>query len=548
MNRISLAGISGLLGVAVLAGSASAQRNAIIGRDIQLQDTWSLRGYVRGGAYPNGAQAFGAWTTCCNPGTNAIPFQAAMSPNHGYIHFLVARESEGRLVQVSNWSYVKHTFGSSNDPSPCGNCGGPGNFNQVEVGCSDTYASSQAVDHYHLGPPSEIDPWLGTWNPSCSLFDAGDPPVAPGQLCDSVRSLTSSQSAALNATLHNQMRVQDADLNVPGATFWYQSGYLIPAEAEALRDNNIGSRGFVPTWTGMSWNIADTGSFQQGTVLQRWTGATVSSGSNTNNDGRFYVAVKVTGPVEGKWRYEYAVHNRDNKRGLGALRIPICPSATASGFGFHDIDQDPLNQWIGSQQNGEVVFTGTGNPLRWNSIFNFWFDCDAAPVTGSTLSLMQHDLGAGTASVMVTSTAPGALYNANLGAGCGSPNAPFLYAQGAPNRATLGNTTFQLRSTGNPAGAVCAFAYSSAVGQTALGGGCTVYAASVAAMTPIDLVAANAAGVATQALPVPNDPALEGMNLDMQAVNVIAGGALLNEFNLSNGLRLRIGNSIAACP
>ena len=50
-----------------------------------------------------------------------------MSPNHGYIHFIIARESNGRLEQISNWSFVKHTFGSSNDPSPCGSCAGPGN-------------------------------------------------------------------------------------------------------------------------------------------------------------------------------------------------------------------------------------------------------------------------------------------------------------------------------------------------------------------------------------------------------------------------------------
>ncbi|MEQ1631918.1 MAG: hypothetical protein ABL997_06065, partial [Planctomycetota bacterium] len=489
---------------------ATAQSNVVPGRDIMLQDTWLLRAYRRGGtAYPNGASAMGAWTTCCNPGTNAIPFEAAMSPNHGYIHYIVAREANGRFEQISNYGYVKHTFGSSNDPSPCGTCAGPGNFSLVEVGCSDTYANSQAVNHFDLGPPSEIDPWLGTWVPACSLFDRGDPPVAPASQCNGLRSLTSQQATALNATLHNQVQVRDQEFLVPNATFWWQSGYLIPKEAEALRGNNHGSRGFTTTWTGVDWSITDTGSFVQGTVLQRWTGAAVSSGDNPGADGRFYVAVKVTGPVDGKYHYEYAVQNRDNNRGLGAFRIPVCPSANVSGFGFHDIDQDPLNDWVGQKIGGEISFTGTGNPLRWNAIYNFWFDCDAAPITGTTLSLDQHDVGAGLPTVSVTSTAPGGLYNEYLGAGCGTPNAPSLFAVGAPDRATLGNTTFQLSSAGNPANAPCAFAYSVQDGSFLAGSGCTIYAADLGSMISMGLVAADAGGVAVQALPIPNSPVFE---------------------------------------
>ncbi|MEQ1631846.1 MAG: hypothetical protein ABL997_05705 [Planctomycetota bacterium] len=544
MNRSLLHVLPTVVGALLCASTAQAQSNAILGRDIQLQDTWNLRGYTRAGAYPNGAFAMGAWTTCCNPGTNVIPFEAAMSPNHGYIHWIVARETEGRLQQISNWSFVKHTFGSSNDPSPCGNCAGPGNVNRVEVGCSDTYANSQAVNHFDLGPPAEIDPWLGTWNPSCSLFDQGDPPVAPGQACDGVRSLTNTQASALNGTLHNQMRVRDEDMAAANSTFWYQAGYLIPGEAESLRDNNLGSRGFLPTWTGISWSIADTGTFQQGSILQRWSGATVSSASNTGADGRFYVGVKVIGPVEGKYRYEYAVHNRDNKRGLGALRIPICPTANVTGFGFHDVDEDPLNQWVGQKVGSEIVFTGTGNPLRWNSIFNFWFDTDAAPITGSTLSLDQHDLGAGTPSVLVTSTAPGGLYNVNLGAGCGNPNAPALFA----TRATIGNSAFQLLSTGNPPLSTCAFAYSLQDGSFLAGPGCTIYAADLDSMVTIGLVSASIGGTVTQSLPIPNSPVFEGMHLDVQEVNLAPTGSLFSAFNLSNGLRVRIGSAISACP
>ena len=37
------------------------------------------------------------------------------------------------------------------------------------------------------------------------------------------------------------------------------------------------------------------------------------------SDGRVFVGVRVTGPVQGRYHYEYAVHNRDNRRGLRSL-------------------------------------------------------------------------------------------------------------------------------------------------------------------------------------------------------------------------------------
>ncbi len=531
------------------ATHAIAQSNAVVGRDLALEDTWSLDMFVRGGTFPNGVGAMGAWTTCCNPGTSAVQFQQAMSPAHAFIHYMVVRESNGRFEQISNRGYVKHTFGSSNDPSSCGSCAGPGRFSWVEIGCSDTYASSQAVDHYNLGPADEVDPWLGTWVPACSYTDRGDPPVAPAGLCDSVRSLTHQQANQLNNTIHNQMLVHDADLNVAGATYWFQSGYLVPGEPEGNRGNNIGSRQFTPSWNGSNWVTTDGPNYLQGSILQRWSGASVSSAANGNDDGRFYVGVKVTGPVQGIYHYEYAVQNRDNNRGLGALRIPVCPSAQVTGLGFHDIDLDPLNQWSATKTGSEIVFTTTTNPLRWNTMFSFWFDTDAAPVTGSSLSLDQFDLGLGAATVFVTSTAPGGLYNENLGPGCGLPNAPTLFAAGSPDHATLGNTTFELRTTGNPAFTLCAFAFGDTDGTTAVAPGCNIYTGNVSTLQVMAFTASDGTGLAVTQQPVPNIPAFEGLHIDIQAANLVtSGGSWLGTINLSNGLRLRIGNLVSGCP
>jgi hypothetical protein len=534
------------------AGSAYAQSNTIPGRDLRLQDAFWIERFRREGSYPTGVQAIGTWTVVCNPGTSDIPFLAPMNPLHAFIHYMVTRESDGRLVQISNWAWVKHTFGSSNDPSPCGNCPLPGLTSYVVQGCNDTYANYQAVDHFHLGPPEEVDPWLGTWNPICSHFDRGNPPVAPAQQCDGIRSLDGNQAAVLNQSIGDAMRVYDDDFAVPGAAFYYQAGYLIPFEADALRGDNIGSRQFSATWNAGSqqWDLADSSSFLQGSVLQRWTGASIDSNSNGPDDGRYYVAVKVTGPVNGRWHYEYAVQNRDNQRGMGAFRIPVCAAAQVSNFGFHDFDRQPLTDWTAAKSGAEVVFQVNPlhpNPLRWNSLFNFWFDCDAAPLPGATL-LDQYAVGPGALSVTVPSTTPSGLWNQELGAGCGTGGAPVLYGTGSPARATLPNATFALRASGNPPGAPCGFVLSTVPGAITLAPGCTAYTGDLLSLVgPLSAVA-DGSGVATLGLAVPNDPALEGQALDFQMLNIAPGGAFLGALNLSNGLRVRLGNLIAGCP
>jgi hypothetical protein len=538
--------LASILAASLLAHTGAAQAGTVPGRDLMLLDTWNIQQFQRVGTFPDGNNALGAFSTVCNAGTSPIPFISAMNPNHAFIHYMVCRETQGRLVQISTWGYVKHTSGSGNVPSPCGTCAGPGDPNQVEVGCADTYGNFQAVDHYDLGPPEEVDPWLGLWVPQCSYFDRGEPEAPPGQLCDSTRSLSHAQANVLNQTIVHQMSVLDADLAVPGSNFWFQCGYLCPGEAEANRTDNLGSRGFTPAWNGTSWTIQDGPDLLPGSVLQRWAGATLTSNTNGVDDGRFYVAVKVSGPSIGFYHYEYAIHDRDNKRGLGAFRVPVCPSARVQDFGFRDLDQDGNNNWVASRHGSEITFQTSTNPLRWNMIFNFWFDSDAAPESG-TLSLDQYDIGPGSLTVAVPGTVPTGLFNETLGPGCGVPGAPSLYALGAGNRATLGNTSFALGCGNNPPFTICAFFVSLAPGTSPVGNGCTFYAPPGAMLGPF-VAMADSEGEAVMPVPVPNQPGFEGVYADYQAVSFVPSGAFLGAFNLSPGLRVHFGNLGSGCP
>jgi len=150
--------------------------------------------------------------------------------------------------------------------------------------------------------------------------------------------------------------------------------------------------------------------------------------------------------------------------------------------------------------------------------------------------------------VSVPSSTPSGLWNQNLGAGCGNPGAPLLYGVGTPDRAAIPNATFALRCTGNPAAAPCGFVLSTTTGTVALGGGCTAFTGDLLTLVGPLATTADGTGAATLSLAVPNNPSLEGQDLDFQMLNIAAGGAFLGAINLSNGLRVRIGNLIAGCP
>jgi hypothetical protein len=563
--------------------SALAQPGAYPGVDVALGILGSLDTYSRAGTFPNGHQSFGMSTTSCNLGSVNAPWFAPMNAVHPTIWFILARESNGRLVQISRRisatnptdprPYGKHGFFALSN-SQCTPCQQPSGGQFLGVGCSDTYGSSLNADHYWLGPPWEVNPWAGTWVPTCSHFDKGDPPVALAQQCDGARSLSQTQANTLNAGVNHRLAAPDSELNVAGSTFWYQGYYVISSwtqsggspipqnppipnglknEPDSARDNNMASRQFIPTWTGASWATSEPGSQLYGTVLQRWNGATVTSATNGVDDGKVYVGVKVTGPLNGLWHHEYAFHNRDNNHGISAFRIPICPDARVLNVGFRDPDGNATNDWTFAKAGGEISWSTTNNPLYWNTIYNVWFDSDAAPVTMSSLTLDEFMWTgpAGGEDFTVSSTAPLGLYNVYLGDGCGTPSAPRLFAVGSPARASLGNATFGLGSDGNAAGAPVLLFGGTVDGTQLLSPGCNLY---MGGMPPAPVFyfgqqAANAFGGATFSMPVPADPALEGTHLNFQAFEVQVGtGQVSGVADASNGLRVRIGSLVTDCP
>jgi len=527
-----------------LAAPLSAQANRNDDVNVTVIETKTPVALGREGVFPDGRNGISFETTICNTGDVKLDWRAPMSTRHPFICFLIARESDGRLVQISDRSYVKHGIAAAN-ASDCGVCTEPfGNL--LGIGCSDTYSLGLNGDRYTLGPPDEIDPWLGLWQRTCSLFDRGEPPVGGPAECDNVRSLN-NQMAQNFGPVEHRIEVLDADLDVPGASFFTMTYYVVKTEPEKVRDDNMGTRRVTAAWTGSDWDFTIASPLKTGTILNRWSGATVTSAANGEDDGRVYVGVKVTGPVNGLYHYEYAFHNRDNLRGVGAVRIPICPYAELSGFGFKDVDADALNGWTATVDGDELVVSTLDNPLRWNSIYNLWFDTDAAPEAGG-LELYAFDPGGGAPSVSVAGTVPTGVFQRVLAGGCG-PNVPSLAANG---RATLGNAGFALTSGGNTPGATNVLLAGYGPARTLdpglpTGPGCTLWPGGSA--YALSVVVTDVTGNATHPLPIPNLVGLEGVDLVLQCLESRAQGpGHVRSLTLSDGLLVRVGNTSLGCP
>jgi hypothetical protein len=523
-----------------------AQSNQDPAIDVRIANAANIQVLGREGVHPDGVNAVAFGTTVCNDGSVTVPWLQPMNENHPVIAFLVVAERGGRLEQISGRSFVKHGFFAANTVGcgrPCQQP--PGQIGlELGIGCSDTYATSNNGDGFWLGPPDEVDPWLGTWDNMCSYFDRGEPSVPAPQDCDRTRSLTRAMVTALGPVGH-RVRLKDADLAAPGRLY-YQGQYVVRGEPGVARDNNLSSREFSATWNGSTWQVSDVGALLQGTVLQRWTGAEIAPASNGDDDGTVHAAVVVSGPVDGFYRYEYALHNRDNLRGVGALRIPVCPGARVRAPGFHDADDDPSNDWSASVATGEVVFATATAPLRWNSLYNFWFECDAAPAAGA-LTLDAFEPGPGAASLATMLSAPLRPDSVFLGAGCALGTPPTLFVEGTPPRAEIGNATFALASTGNAPLQPHWLRYGLQPGSMAIGA-CTLWIGSLASTTPSTLVASDATGRATHPLPIPPDPVLEGLEVGFQSAGWRPGGAVLGRLELSDALLVHVGNTAPFCP
>ncbi|MFY9345197.1 MAG: hypothetical protein WAT39_22095 [Planctomycetota bacterium] len=538
-----------VLAVAAACSDLLAQSNERgAGYDGALANISSATYYGRrGAAYPGGEIGVAFQNQLCNPGTIPVEWRspggsigATIQSDHPKFGFLVAREVSGRIVQISDWSYCKHAFLSLNSGSvsPClGGCvTPPAGGAQLGVKCSDIYSASNNASRTYLGPPAEINPWLCSWPSTGNYFDVGDPATGLGP-ADGLRSLSTSGFDVVK----NRVTIKEADIQGGVSTgLYFQIHVLHEGERVENRGNNIMSRPFTLAWSGTAWSTSTTGTASYGTIMNRWPGATITYGSNggtgtlTDADGRFAVAVKVSGPVGGVWHYEYCVHNIDNHRGGATFSLPVCPGGQVTNIGFRDIDQNPLNDWTSSLSGGALTFSApANNPHNWNTLYNFYFDSDVGPTAGNA-TIDQARPGPGALTVSVPTTVPGHQHAIQLGAGCGAP-ATTMTINGVPS---AGNAGFGLNITTESLAPVILF-FSFSAGQTTLAPGCDTYL-NLLAFADAGLYFADGAGLAT--VPMPVSPTQTPAELTFQAASFLTSPPLFGLLGLSNGLTVRFAS------
>ena len=347
------------------------------------------------------AVAFGTYS--CNIGTVWVNWIAGTNQhpvidNNLYKYKVV--NGAGRFEQVG-MSWLKHGFYALSDNLCCNGCQAT-DGTHLGVQCSDPYTAARNGGQPGAGPRWQVNAATGVFT---------YPPANP----------TYSGSVARRC----QVKVSDLEASSSSVHFFGEAQYVTQDDAAAGNAyNNASYREVGVTGGGTAWNFALMGNtVREDPAIRAW--AALDPTVNVTNidipaDGRLVLAWQVTNLGGGQWHYEYALFNLNSDLSVQALSVPKGAGVTVTNIGFHDIayhDGDgPGNvnfdgtDWPASNGSGSVDWSTStfaqnqsANALRWGSLYNFRFDANIAPVSGTlTLSTFKTP-----GSVMVQADVPG---------------------------------------------------------------------------------------------------------------------------------------------
>ena len=308
----------------------------------------------------------------CNAGTSDLDWLTAPNPNHPFMNFNLYRLKDGRLMQIGQ-SSAKHALGAAQN-NACGfGCSPYPNSDRLGVGCSDTYSAQfNANSQQWMGPRSEINPWTGAWTYNGSYIS----------------------TPHNHDSIDHRLQVHDDDLDPAqnaGAQYFYECYVLGHDDGDHM--NSIAREPVAITSgaPGGTWVFNLSGNNTSlGPAIQSWPGATVTSiPANPVSDGRVFLAYKITVNPNGSTHYEYAIYNHDMDRGIGSFSLPrtvnsIIDTASFSAVFSHDdiyTNDDwsiTINSTTLSWATEPFNINPVSNPVRWGTMYNFWFDSNAA--------------------------------------------------------------------------------------------------------------------------------------------------------------------------
>ncbi len=317
----------------------------------------------------------------CNAGDEPLDWFGLDQPNHPFINANLYRLRGGRFQQIGQ-SWIKHGFAAA-QANACGlGCIPHADNTRLGVGCSDTYNSATNAAQGFLGPRHELNPFSGAWSYEGSHLQQG-----------------AGEHTPISHRLQLHDRDLDSALNADGRYF---AELYVVAHDDGNHLNSIawepvtisGSPG--GTWT---FDLGGSGTVI-GPAVMAWPGATISTiPQDPVDDGRVFVAASAADNGDGTWRYEYAIYNHDLDRAVGSFSVPLGPATTVSNAGFSAVEShdEPFSNdpWPAAVGRGQVTWATerfdvkpASNPIRWGTLYNFWFDADAPPAdTTATLGL-----------------------------------------------------------------------------------------------------------------------------------------------------------------
>ncbi len=325
--------------------------------------------------------AYSIGTDACNFGDTPLVWQEGNN-QHPVIAQHMYRYEDGRFEQLGI-SWLKHGFGALANNTCC-TCQNPNDLQLLGVGCSDPYDASLNGDQDGwfggywggLGPRSEVDPTTG---------DFPWPYTTMGQSGDNIYKRLQVQTAEMDPNTH------------PDARYFAEAHYVSPHDCAAgNQHNNASHRQVTPvTFANDQWVLSfSSDTTRMRSAIYAWRefdpGVTLSV---VDDGGRLILGSNATDNGDGTWSYEYALYNMNSNRSIGAIFIPFPDGTTPTALGFHDVEhrENPwsVDDWTPTISAGDISWSTDSysvnpdaNAIRWGTLYNFRFTCDAAPTNG----------------------------------------------------------------------------------------------------------------------------------------------------------------------
>jgi hypothetical protein len=256
-----------------------------------------------------------------------------------------------------------------------------------------------------LGPRSEITAHRGTWERCGSVFDTN---------CDGIQNSVPGFSGAADP---RRLGVLESDLQVPGATYYFDSWYVVRDDNNIY--NGMAYRQVTPTFTGTAWTFGPLSAQRAGAVVDAWVNP-AAPGPNADNRkidtgvGQLTLAGRATDVGGGRWRYDYALMNHDYDNGISTFSVALPAGAVVSNAFFRDHDRNPETDWVAKVAAGDQIrFEPPKNartPHRyfqdWGLLYTFSFEVNAAPAAIGDSSASLGVLDGLTRSLSVRTVGP----------------------------------------------------------------------------------------------------------------------------------------------